>query len=205
MNSIKSIIKGFFVKSYVHLIQNRLQHWANQYNNEQLKKQLSQVGNSFYIEAPYKVINPQYIFISNNFHSWHHCRIEAIDHYEDVNYSPKISIGSNVSIGPYFHIGCINEVTIGDHVLIGSKVFITDHAHGSAQYDDIDLAPERRKLSSKGAVIIENNVWIGDGVCILPNVKIGKNAIIGANSVVTQNVAPNTIVGGVPAKLLKAI
>lgn len=205
MNPINRLFRNLLVKSYVYLVQNRLQHWANQYNNEQLKKQLSQIGDSFYMEAPYKVINPQHISISNNFYSWHHCRIEAIDHYEDVNFTPKINIGANVSIGPYFHIGCINEVKIGNNVLIGSKVFISDHSHGSVQYDDINLPPAKRKLSSKGPVIIGDNVWIGDGVCILPNVKIGDNAIIGANSVVTKNVAPNTIVGGVPAKLLKAI
>jgi len=202
---MKGFIKNIIAKFYIYIFENRILSWVKNYKMERLKKQLNCSGVNLYIESPYKMYNPQYISISNNFYSWHHCRIEAIDHYEDVNFTPKINIGANVSVGPYFHIGCINEVKIGNNVLIGSKVFISDHSHGSAQYDDINLPPEKRKLSSKGPVIIGDNVWIGDGVCILPNVKIGDNAIIGANSVVTQNVAPNTVVGGVPAKLLKAI
>ena len=54
-----------------------------------------------------------------------------------------------------------------------------------------------------GTTIIENDVWIGDGVVIIPGIKIGMGAVIGANSVVTKDVLPYTIVGGVPAKLIK--
>jgi acetyltransferase-like isoleucine patch superfamily enzyme len=65
--------------------------------------------------------------------------------------------------------------------------------------------PINRPLISKGPVIIEDNVWIGEGVCITPNVRIGKNAIVGANAVVTKDVPPNTVVAGVPARVIKLL
>ena len=54
-------------------------------------------------------------------------------------------------------------------------------------------------------MIIKDNVWIGEGVAIMPNVRIGKNAIIGANAVVTKDVPENTVVGGNPAKIIKQL
>ena len=67
------------------------------------------------------------------------------------------------------------------------------------------MLPLERPLISKGAVVIENNVWVGEGVVIMPGITIGENSIIGANSVVTKDVPKNTVVGGVPAKILKQL
>ncbi|WP_443197883.1 DapH/DapD/GlmU-related protein [Pseudobutyrivibrio sp. OR37] len=65
--------------------------------------------------------------------------------------------------------------------------------------------PNKRKIRSKGPVIIEKNAWIGRNVCIMPNVVIGEGSIVGANSVVTHDVPPYSIVGGVPARIIKEI
>lgn len=78
--------------------------------------------------------------------------------------------------------------------MIASKVFITDHSHGEININSLTLPPSSRKIVSKGAVIIEDNVWIGEGVCILPNVTIGRNSIVGANSVVTNNIPENCVI-----------
>ena len=59
--------------------------------------------------------------------------------------------------------------------------------------------------TSKGPVVIENDVWIGEGVCVMPGVRIGRGAVIGANAVVTQDVPANSVVGGVPAKLIRSL
>ena len=60
-------------------------------------------------------------------------------------------------------------------------------------------------MYTAGPVIIEDGVWIGDKVTILPNVRIGKNAVIGANSVVTKDIPENCVAGGIPAKIIKTI
>jgi len=90
------------------------------------------------------------------------------------------------------------KVTIGEKCAISHNVRIYTTTAVSNQ--DFSL-PVYNKYS--GDVIIEDFVWIGTNVYINPGVCIGKNAIIGANSVVTKNIEPNTIVGGVPAKIIK--
>ena len=82
---------------------------------------------------------------------------------------------------------------------------ITDNSHGKSDYESLSIPPILRLLHSKGPVIIEDGVWIGDKVTILPGVRIGENSIIGANALVTKDVPANCVVGGVPAKLIKII
>jgi acetyltransferase-like isoleucine patch superfamily enzyme len=101
------------------------------------------------------------------------------------------------------HIGAINEIRIGDNVLIASKVFISDHSHGDTSTEHMNIAPLKRPVVSTGPIIINNNVWIGEGASILANITIGESAIVGTNAVVTKDVPPFAVVGGVPAKILK--
>ncbi len=89
-------------------------------------------------------------------------------------------------------------------MLIGSNVLITDHSHGTTSEADLRLPPLLRPLADRGPVVIESNVWIGEGVCILPGVRVGTNAIIGANAVVTRDVPPGDVVGGIPARTIKS-
>ena len=84
---------------------------------------------------------------------------------------------------------------------MASRIFITDHFHGSVNKSDILTPPSKRPLSSK-PVCIGNNVWIGEGVCVMPGVTIGDNVIIGANAVVTHDVPDNSIAVGIPAKVI---
>lgn len=132
-------------------------------------------------------------------------RIECWDYYQGHFYKPSISIGDNVCFNYNCHIGAINKICIGNNVLVGSQVLITDHSHGELNQTDLLLSPGKRKLYSKGPVIIGDDVWIGEGVCILPNVTIGNNSVIGANSVVTHDIPPFSIVGGNPARIIKHI
>ena len=82
---------------------------------------------------------------------------------------------------------------------------ITDNFHGSNTLAELVIPADERKLYSKGPVIIGNNVWTGRNVCIMPGITIGDGAIIGANAVVTKDVPANSIVGGVPAEIIKTI
>ena len=114
-------------------------------------------------------------------------------------------IGDNCEFGDMTHIVALNNVQIGNNVLIASKVFISDTSHGTYKGIDQDLPsipPNKRKIVSSD-VIIGNNVWIGENVVILAGVHIGDGCIIGANSVVTKNIPNNTIAAGVPIKFIK--
>lgn len=92
---------------------------------------------------------------------------------------------------------------IGNNVLTGPDVLITDNAHGEAKRKWMDIHPSFRPLYSKGEVVIGDNVWIGQGAMIMPGVHIGDGAIIAANSVVTQDVPAYCVAAGVPAKVVK--
>jgi len=112
-----------------------------------------------------------------------------------------LTIGKGVNVSDWVHIASFHEVMIGDGCLLGSKVLITDHSHGSVADITVPapLRPDARALHSKGPVILEENVWLGDAVVVLPAVRIGRNAIVGANSVVTHDIPSNTVWAGCPA------
>ena len=116
---------------------------------------------------------------------------------------PKLIIRNNCCFGAYNHISCINRIEIGDNLLTGKWVTIVDNDHGDTRLETLKIPPKERSLYSKGIVEIGDNVWIGDKVTILSGVKIGNCSIIAANSVVTKDIPPFSVVGGNPAKILK--
>ncbi len=136
-----------------------------------------------------------------------HLWLEAITRYEGVVFTPQIMIGNRVNMSDGVHISAISRIEIGDDVLFGSRVFVSDHNHGAyggEQQSRPGEAPVKRALHSRGAVIIESNVWLGDNVNIVGPVHIGAGAVIGANSVVRSDVPARTIVAGSPARVVKA-
>ena len=160
-----------------------------------------------YIKLNARIGGKDHIDIGRMFGAGEFLWLEAIEKYQGDVFEPSIKIGDYVSMSNNVHIACINHISIGNNVLIGSNVHITDHSHGnyrcSISSDSPDVPPIQRNLFSSGEVHIGNNVWIADGVVVLPNVSIGSGAIIGANSVVVSDIPDNVIAAGVPAKVLK--
>lgn len=155
------------------------------------------------IRLPFDIRNRRHIKLGRGFTSGRNCRIEAYPSKDTK--STVLVIGDNVQINDYVHITACESVTIGNNVLIASKVYISDVSHGSYRNTDHSLPevpPADRKLVSS-PVIINDNVWIGDGVCILPGVTLGYGCIIGANAVVNKNIPAKSIAVGIPAKIVK--
>lgn len=109
-----------------------------------------------------------------------------------------VFIGDNSGIGVNCKIQ--RNVKIGNDVMIGEDVMIITNTH---KFDDCNT-PMRMQGSKNLPVIIENDVWIGSRVIILPGVKIGKGSVIAAGAVVTKDVPEYSIVGGVPARLIRS-
>lgn len=132
--------------------------------------------------------------------------INAHEEFGGVSFNPIITIQDNCNIGAYNHITCCNKISIGKGVLTGKYVIISDNNHGKFCKEDLMINPENRRLFSKGEIIIEDRVWIGDKVAIVSGgITIGEGAVIAAHSVVTSDVPPYTLVGGAPAKIIKQI
>lgn len=129
--------------------------------------------------------------------------IELYKQFGTQHFTPEFRMGDYSSFGDDGHISCVNKVIIGDNVRIGKKVFLTDNAHGASDRQLLDTRPNLRPIVSKGPVIIEDNAWIGEMVCIMPGVTIGKGCIVGANAVVTKDIPPYCVVGGNPAIIIK--
>lgn len=151
------------------------------------------------------LIGGEYITIGKNTSMGRHGILTCWDNYIGEKYYPSIEIGDNCSIGEYCHITSINSIVIGNNVLTGRWVTITDNGHGETTKEHLEMAPTHRPLFSKGKVVIDDNVWIGDKATILAGVHIGMGAVIAANSVVTKDVPSFSVVGGNPAKVLKQL
>lgn len=149
-----------------------------------------------------KILTPQNVSIGENSSIMSNCIIETC---VTNSKNPELTIGDKVSIGEYSHITCANRIVIGNGVLTGRFVLITDNSHGKITEEESNILPLSRKIHSSGPVFIGDNVWIGDKATILPNVTIGKGSIVAANAVVTKDVSEYSVVAGVPAKIIRTI
>lgn len=161
-------------------------------------------GGPFEFKYPInQIIGERYITIGKNTVFGKYVVLTAWDEYRGQTFSPNVCIGRCCSFGDYLHLTSINKINIGDNVLTGRWVTISDNSHGTTDFNTLHICPIDRDLISKGPIIIENNVWIGDKATILSGVRIGEGAVVAANTVVTKDVAPYSVVAGNPAKVIK--
>ena len=139
------------------------------------------------VDSGHRFINSKSIRLDGKNAFGLNARIEChLSSCPNVNSHVKIHIGSNTSFGDNCHIGAINSVCIGSHVLVGSNVLIIDHNHGSPREDLFNKTtlPFRERDLSCRKVFIDDCVWICDGAKILPGAHIGKGSIVSANALV---------------------
>jgi acetyltransferase-like isoleucine patch superfamily enzyme len=108
-------------------------------------------------------------------------------------------IGDNSGIGDFAHVGCSGGVTIGKNVIIGPFVTFHSQEHNS---DRVDI-PIRDQGTREAPIVLEDDIWVGSRVTFLAGTTIGRGSIVAAGSVVRSSFPEHSIIGGVPAKLLK--
>jgi acetyltransferase-like isoleucine patch superfamily enzyme len=170
---------------------------------ESLKAYRRETGAAQLLGKNPRILGLRHLSIGRDFRAGDFFWLEAVTYYAGILYDPNITIGHGVTISDFVHIAATSSVLIGDGVMVGSKVLITDHNHG--EYDGTgqtspDEAPSSRRLSCARSVTIGRNVWLGDGVAVLAGASIGEGSVIGANSVVTGPIPPNCIAAGMPAR-----
>lgn len=114
-----------------------------------------------------------------------------------TNYGEFIEIGHHVFINHGCSFLALGKIIVEDEVLIGPKVNVITESH--------PLDPSARKALLTQPVVIRRNAWIGAGATILPGVTIGENSVVAAGAVVSKEVPANTVVAGIPAKVVKTL
>lgn len=159
-----------------------------------------EIGRRSLIFKPMYIGNPQRIKIGHDTVIRSGVRLEVIG--ADSAWKPELSIGDNVNIEQNVHIVCGSRISIGNNVSITGNVAIVDVIH---PYGDInDPIKVGNRVQCEGNYVeIGDDVFIGYGSIILPNIKIGNNSIIGAHTIVNSEVPSYCVVGGNPMKIIK--
>ena len=158
------------------------------------------MGKKCMVFKPIRLVNPRNIHMGSGVRIYKNSRIETIEVWEGTRFKPRVTIGDGTSIEQSLHLVCASSIEIGHDVVISADVMITDNGHG---YDEINKSVMRQPLIVKNTVI-GDYCFIGMGARIMPGSKLGKNCIVGANSVVTGEFPDYSVLAGVPAKIIKS-
>lgn len=156
------------------------------------------------IRFPIYIRGKKYIDLGHGLTTGVGCRLEAFKLQGEA--APELKFGRDVQLNDYVHICSLRSIEIGDEVLIASHVYISDNSHGEYKGTTSDSSPDEAPIKRSyhtAPVKIEARVWIGEGVMILPGVRIGEGSVIGAHSVVTRDIPAGCIAVGSPARIIK--
>ena len=172
-----------------------------------LRNFLGELGENSYIGYPCSLQGgaSDRIIIGNNTCIQSNSILSCTAERDGCLYNPTLKIGDNCTIGEYNHFTACGKIQIGDGLLTGRNVLISDNSHGGLSSEEAEIPPVKRKLLSKGEIKIGNNVWLGDRVTVLSGVTIGDNVIVGVGSVVLTDIPSNSIAVGAPAKVVKKL
>ncbi len=155
------------------------------------------IGKKTRIVNPLKIEGYSNIVLGDNvliqYKSWLACLPQT------NNLKPCLRIGSGSRIGNFNHIYSTSGIYIGENVLTADKVYISDCTHS---YSDINLPILKQPIKQLREIKIGNGVWIGENVCVIGS-SIGNGSVIGANSVVLQDIPDFCVAVGQPAKIIK--
>lgn len=164
------------------------------------------------IALPYSIGHPDRIQMGDDVTLGPGCRLITVTEYPGTRmgrldmqgplqkFDPRITIGNRVSATAQLQVFAQEQVTIEDDVMFASNVFINDGSHG---YRDGNAPYKYQPLEGIAPINIKRGSWIGQNVVVLGGVTIGEFCIVGANSVVTRSIPPNSIAAGSPARVLK--
>jgi acetyltransferase-like isoleucine patch superfamily enzyme len=110
----------------------------------------------------------------------------------------QLEIGDGTSIAGYCVLSAAVSVQVGNKVLFARNVYVADHRHG---FERPDVPVIDQPITELRPIVIEDGAWLGQNVVVLPGVTVGRNAVVGANSVVRDDVPPHSVAVGAPARI----
>ncbi|WZX26707.1 acyltransferase [Bacteroides ovatus] len=203
MNKVVYLIGQILSIVYPIRLESKLIKQLDKIYSYRIVRVFGHVGKGLFCERSIRLWNAEYIELGDCVHVF--SRSVLAVHKKDADHHGVIKIGNNVTLGEYTHITSATSIFIGDNVLLGRRVTITDNSHGASNFTDMTIPPLQRILYPLKGVSIASNVWIGDNVVILPGVTIGEGSIIGANAVVTKDIPPYSVAVGNPARVVKSV
>ena len=180
-------------------LHNRLRAWSNRLYTRLVRRSFGAMGPGCNIMLPFKCNNAKDISLGEGITLCGGAWIDCFRSYAGVDFEPRLEIGDGTYIGHRSHIMAIGRMTIGKDVMIADGVYISDNLHG---YENPAVRVQDQPLKH-APVIIEDEVWLGENVCVLPGVTIGKHSVIGSNSVVTRSIPSFSVAVGTPAKVIR--
>lgn len=201
---MRKVIFKILYSLYNSLIIKKIRRIPQGVYHRMLASQFHEFGDYSFVQDIY-IGAAERIDIGSHTIIFHDTILSCVKKHQKQTFDSRIKIGSHCHIGPFNHITCTNEIIIGDGVMTGMYVLISDNNHGGTSFEELQMRPGSRDLISKGPVHIGNNVWIGDKASILSGVTIGEGAVVAANAVVVHDVPPYCVVGGSPARILKTV
>lgn len=196
--AVASLVYNPTVLMFFENLSNKL-HWYA------YAKQLGSLGEASNVGSGLQIRGMKYIHIGHRFTAGKGLTLQAWDNYGEETFSPHLTIGDDVMLTDFVQISCADSVKIGNRVLVGQSVYISDNSHGGTDKASLTKPPVDRPLTVKGPVIIEDDVWIGRCATILSGVHIGKGAVIAAGAVVNKDVPAYSVAAGVPARIIKSV
>jgi acetyltransferase-like isoleucine patch superfamily enzyme len=158
---------------------------------------LKKLGKNSFIISPRAIDGGKNIEIGDNVYIQYKTWLAALSLTGEKECVLKIEKGS--VIGNFNHIYATKSIVIEEYVLTADKVYISDNLHG---YEDINTPILRQSIIQNHEVVIGSGSWLGENVCVL-GAKIGKQCVIGSNSVVTKDIPDYCVAVGAPAKIIK--
>jgi acetyltransferase-like isoleucine patch superfamily enzyme len=182
---------------FIKRFHGKIERW---YSEHFVAPHFESLGSNFTMMKPWHIkIHGRHINIGKNVHI-----ITASDRnvsfstWQFEDYQGHITVGDNCLICPGVRLDSGSSLTIGDNCMLAAGTYITDA-------DWHDLYDRTQTVGITAEVILEDNVWIGDGATVCKGVTIGKNSVIGAGALVASNIPPNSVAGGNPAKVIRQL
>lgn len=157
-------------------------------------------GRRSLIVSPRGILSPHRIEIGDEVLIHENAMFSVVEHHRGRDHEPWLRVGDRCNIGRGIWLSCVGRIEIGDDNLISHNVVIADSYH---EYEDPHVPILMQPMAPPQPVIIEAGCFIGPHAAILAGVRIGANSFVGANAVVTRSVAPNSVVAGNPARVIR--
>lgn len=181
-------------------LQRNYKSWRSRIFTALVRPSFGAIGKGSHLYPPFHSNNAREIFIGENCKIFWEGWLDAVTSYAGRTFQPRLEIGDGTYIGRHCHIIACGHLRIGQNVVMADGVYITDCLHG---YENPHVPVLEMPLKFPGNVNIEDQVWIGERVCVMPGVTIGRHSVVAANSVVTKDLPPYSVAAGIPARVIK--